>query len=140
MSVILVLLVGLMYGSISSIINISISRVLGVAYPIHTQMIGYGESIEEIKTYISGNERVTNSNKKQKTVGYLRKERSNKTTTKINYRPQDRIYIGKNIIFSEVCIIPTNTLIGNNYNYSTITDYSNSGNVNGNKGFGYRKI
>ena len=64
MSGILVLLVGLMYGSISSIININISRVLGVATPIHTQMIGYGESIEEIKTYISGNERVTKSIKK----------------------------------------------------------------------------
>jgi hypothetical protein len=124
-----------MYGSNSSIINISISRVLDMAYPIHTQMIGYGDNGYEVKKNISRNERVTKSNKKQKSLGYLRKERTKKTTTKINDRPQDRIYIGKNIIFSEVCTVPTNTLIDNNYNNSTITDYSIRGNVNGNKGF-----
>ena len=59
----LVLLVGLMYGSISSINNINISRVLGVAYPIHTQMIGYGVNRYEVKKNISRNERVTKSNK-----------------------------------------------------------------------------
>ena len=136
-SVMLVLLVGLMYGSISSINNINISRVLGVAYQIHTQMIGYGVNRYEVKKNISRNERVTKSNKKQKSLGYLRKERTKKTTTKINDRPQDRIIYGKDIIFSEVCIVPTNVSIDSNCISSYITDYSISDNVDGSKGFIY---
>lgn len=85
----LVLLVGLMYGrSISIIISNRSHCILDMAYQIHTQqLIGYGDNRYEIKKNISRNERVTTSNQKQKTLGYLRKERSSKTTSKLNNRP-----------------------------------------------------
>ena len=131
MSVMLIHLVGLIYGqgnTFTNRFNYNVCRILDMANPIRTQIIGSGETLEKFKTNIPRVKIVTKSNQESNTIKYICKTRSIKFRNGIRTRQIFKNSIRQNLRFSE-----TRTLfiyVSNDIDFEFSTNINvSSGNV-----------